>query len=975
MKRSTGIVLFLLLLGFGLRVWNLAGQSFWWDEAFTWQTTSHGLANFWQMLLTGDRNPPLYFVSVALWGSVAGWSEFSLRFVSVFWMMIGLAFLFNLAKRLYNASAGLWALALAAIAPALVVYAQEARMYAAFFALTTATLYFAWRVFEIGNSPSTRSAPAQPAVIASASQRSNLRANQRTSLVGSETASSHTALLAVTIGQLPFRIPKLTWAFLLCEASLLLTHYFAIPLVAALNFFALIILLRRRARFTAYARWIGGQILAALPMLIWTLIVFTTPGSLIKPQEAPPDIFAFIGQVVISWLSGVRDLNGAGWGLLFVALILLIVALMSAWRMNRRSMFALGLFGLITVVLAYLLTSLLTSFHPRYVLPYSIPWFMLLGGALSGLGEDVTYLKAAYQQHRIAISLRRARRKPIKTRSESGGKWLSVVAGLVTSVTVFLLSFILLRDGWQMALLPEYAKDDARDVAAYLKQYSADVVVLQEANDYTLNYYDHGLAQMKMITATNEAEALQQLSGAIGDAKRVWLPHWNVSTQDPRGYWPFLLEQSGQMTDWKSFQGYEVRGYEMHTPLHAPILTERSDSAAHVARRVSLADAAHPDGALAVAVEWQLPIKYYDSIKVSLRLLDATGRQIFSVDRPLLNELGQTTERWDTSQPVTNYYILPIPLFSPPGTYTVTGTLYNGRDVLAEDLLGTLQEPRYLYIGLYDPDRSLAGYQWETPPRDEDGSKLMLEKFAIGTSSPQPLAQVDIALIWLKPYTFDLSEYVAPRLRLVQNGRVWSEVDSELLTQRYPVAQWAISEAVLDRLTISYPPVRGPLELQVGQGDQWTTLMTLQLDESQMMFNPPSMQHAQSAQFGDFAELLGYDLKSDSLSSVRPLNLTLYWRATNTEPITTSYTVFTQILAPDGHLVAQDDAPPHPPTTAWVSGQIVDDYHWIKVVDPAYRGPATLIVGWYNSTSVERVPVNGGGDYVSLTAPVRVEEK
>jgi hypothetical protein len=142
-----------------------------------------------------------------------------------------------------------------------------------------------------------------------------------------------------------------------------------------------------------------------------------------------------------------------------------------------------------------------------------------------------------------------------------------------------------------------------------------------------------------------------------------------------------------------------------------------------------------------------------------------------------------------------------------------------------------------------------------------------------------------------------------------------------------------------------------------------------------MMFDPPPMQHAQSAQFGDFAELLGYDLKFETLSSDRPPNLKLYWRATNTEPITTPYTVFTQILAPDGHLVAQDDAPPDPPTTQWVPGQIVPNSHLIKVVDPAYRGPATLIIGWYNSASVERVPVKDGGDFVTLTAPVRVEEK
>jgi hypothetical protein len=204
---------------------------------------------------------------------------------------------------------------------------------------------------------------------------------------------------------------------------------------------------------------------------------------------------------------------------------------------------------------------------------------------------------------------------------------------------------------------------------------------------------------------------------------------------------------------------------------------------------------------------------------------------------------------------------------------------------------------------------------------------------------------------------------------------VWKEIGSDLLERDYPIGQWANGETVIDRLKIDYPPVRGPVTVQIGQGDQWTTLATLQLEESLIMFNPPPMQHAQAAQFDDIAELLGYDLKSDSLSVTRPLNLKLYWRALNSEPITTPYTVFTQILAPDGHLVAQHDAPPEPPTTHWVPGQIVPDSHMLNVVDPAYRGPATLIVGWYNSASIERVPVRVGGDFMTLSAPVRVEEK
>ena len=70
--------------------------------------------------------------------------------------------------------------------------------------------------------------------------------------------------------------------------------------------------------------------------------------------------------------------------------------------------------------------------------------------------------------------------------------------------------------------------------------------------------------------------------------------------------------------------------------------------------------------------------------------------------------------------------------------------------------------------------------------------------------------------------------------------------------------------------------------------------------------------------------------------------------------------------------MVQHDAPPNPPTKAWVTGQVVADAHALKLVDTTYRGPATLIIGWYNSASVGRVPVTTGGDYVTLTAAVEV---
>jgi len=891
-KHSTWVILVLLLVGFGLRVWNLANQSFWWDEAFTWQTTSHGLANLWQMLLTGDRNPPLYFVSVAVWGGLAGWSEFSLRFVSVAWSMVGLAFLFNLAKRLYNTSAGLWTLALAVVAPALVVYAQEARMYAAFFALTAATLYFAWRVFELSDTKSAIS-----------DQRS-------------------------------------VWAFLLCEAGLLLTHYFAIPLIVTLNLFAVIVLLRRRAKSTAYAQWIGGQGLAVLPMAIWTLIVFTTPGSLIKAQEAPPDVFAFVIQVVTLWLSGVRDLQGEWMTLPWLVGLIAPVALIGAWLVNGRSTrWVVAFFG-VSLITAFAMTLLLTSFHPRYALPYGLPLFVMLGAALSNLSTQ----------------------EPAEGKRKRGAR------GLVGMATALLMILAVVAGG-AAASAPSSARDDARGVAAYLKQNAAvDDVILIEANDYTLSYYDHGPAPTKMITATTEPEALRQLQDAIGSAQRVWLPHWAISTQDSRNYWPFLLEQSGSLEGRTSFQGYDLSEYIVQLPLRDPelkptttdgLVTQRSDFGGQGG-----------DGALSFALTWQPPVQFFDSARTSVRLIDARGTTLSARDEMLLDEAGRTTDHWQSLEPVTNYYVIPVPPGTPPGTYTITAQLYNARDVLANEIVDTIDMPRRLDTS--DPYHTLAGYTWHVPANTQLAPGLELEAYAVSPQRPWKPMPIDVTLRWRK--TSDVAS-VGPRLRLAQADRVFSEIGKTLLESDYPIGQWVEDETVIDRLKIAYPPVRGPLELQVGQGDQWTTLTTLQLDESRLMFDPPSMQHAQSAQFDDFAELLGYDLKSDSLSSTRPLDLKLHWRALNTEPITTPYTVFTQILAPDGHLVAQHDSPPNPPTTQWVPGQIVTDNHMIKVVDPAYRGPATLIVGWYNSASVERVPVNSGGGFVTLSVPVRVEEK
>ncbi len=627
----------------------------------------------------------------------------------------------------------MWTLLIGAVAPALVVYSQEARMYALFFALTAAMLCFGFSALGIG------ARDTEPGI-----------KNQRS-----------------------FRL------FLLIETLLLLTHYFALPIVIAFNILALVVWLRRRAKPRQVVQWFGGQLLAALPLLIWTLSIFATPGSLINAQESPPDVVSFLRQVGLLWLSGVRDLRGEDWLVLIGALLLVLLALIGAGRKNCAAARWLGMFGVFSLALAYALTSALTSFHPRYLLPYIIPWYVLAGGAVSGLSVDLQRLKT--------------------------NRRLAALAGLTLGSATAILVIGTLGAGWQIALQPVYAKDDARGVAAYLKaNATSGDVILVEANDYTLAYYDHGPAQTKMITATTDSEAFMQMSQAIGQAQRVWLPHWKVSTQDPRGYWPFLLEQSGSLKDWTSYQGYELYRYEMQSALREPVADAVvSDSGS---LKWSGVDGPGADEALTFAVEWQPPVKLYDAAGVSIRLLDARGGTISSVDHPLLDEQGRTTNRWLTNKAVVNYYVLPIPPGTPPLTYTLAAQLYTGRDVLINQELAAFQLSRRLDTS--DSYRTLAGYEWWTPADAAVLPGLVLDAASqSATRAGVPaLGTVEVVLRWRK--TGD-AENVAPGLRLIQDGQVWVNVESALFEHDYPFDQWATGEVVIDRLRLTYPPVRG----------------------------------------------------------------------------------------------------------------------------------------------------------------------
>jgi hypothetical protein len=133
---------FLLLLGFGVRLYGLTYHSLWLDE-----TVSVYLASFppleilRQGMFLQEPNPPLYHLLLHCWMRVFGSGEAAVRILSALLGTLYLPPICLLGRRLLSPRVALIATLLVAIDPFLVWYSQEARMYALVATLSLWSLY------------------------------------------------------------------------------------------------------------------------------------------------------------------------------------------------------------------------------------------------------------------------------------------------------------------------------------------------------------------------------------------------------------------------------------------------------------------------------------------------------------------------------------------------------------------------------------------------------------------------------------------------------------------------------------------------------------------------------------------------------------------------------------------------------------------------------------------------------------------
>ena len=128
--------LFVLLLAALPRLWRLEYHSIWFDEAVSLDWARLGSAHIWPatIQLTRDKHPPVYYLTLHYWQTLLGWFDAAERDAAlrILGVLIGILMVWGvlrLVTLLSGRVTGLVAGSFTALAPLLVWYSQELRMF------------------------------------------------------------------------------------------------------------------------------------------------------------------------------------------------------------------------------------------------------------------------------------------------------------------------------------------------------------------------------------------------------------------------------------------------------------------------------------------------------------------------------------------------------------------------------------------------------------------------------------------------------------------------------------------------------------------------------------------------------------------------------------------------------------------------------------------------------------------------------
>lgn len=153
-RRHLPLMVVVLLIGYALGAARLNADNLWLDELYSLSNMGvfdnpYDLTAVVESLTEHSQNHvPLYFVLGARWAAFAGWSQVSMRFLSLLIGVLLIAWTYRFAADMLDRSTAITAALLLATSGYVLLYFHEIRMYALLLLLTVGHAWLYWRLMS-----------------------------------------------------------------------------------------------------------------------------------------------------------------------------------------------------------------------------------------------------------------------------------------------------------------------------------------------------------------------------------------------------------------------------------------------------------------------------------------------------------------------------------------------------------------------------------------------------------------------------------------------------------------------------------------------------------------------------------------------------------------------------------------------------------------------------------------------------------
>lgn len=725
-------------------------------------------------------------------------------------------------------------------------------------------------------------------------------------------------------------IPISVWLRVwLAEIIGLYTHNLVVPLVVWLNVAVGVVWLWRRD-WRHMVIWAGLQSLLIIAYVPWLL----TQAPSGTPLNSPPEIgFTLVRDIWHSYfLPSLPQLRGTDdklWldlaGLVAIALGVTCVILQRTYR----TWLLISQAVLVPIFSTALILRAHIDFHPRYYIA-AVPAALLI--MVAGM---TTIAKSDHKATLVGYAV--------------------LITGAISLTSVSLN---------KIADNRIYQHDDFAALARYYATLPNDAIILIpfKREPALQDYYAEKLgiqARFINIPLYSDADAVIRRLQPLATGRHIEFLTWFQLPADVRGMYPCLLGASSSgVTPPQTYFGLETIGYQLDK--FADFQPLAANPRYHEIELQGARWMASSNGAVCVETTWQLSTTTNDDWQTAVSILNPLDTVITYHDAPIARRDQTPTSEWGRSDKGTAYNLLHLPEGAPPIEYPLEMTVYSVGQPSGLDLLSAEGGP----IGKayrFDERLPLPGQPFDV---DTAGSLVETNNTTGILDGSVPL---DVTVrIYGPDITPNADGMVNIYLRGMENG-LYSPIVWELHTLApYGYLSW-------HRFEIPSDAPNGQAYLWVEES-YWRRFEVIKLVHT---FEPPSFSTPVQVEFPNIGTLVGVTVPQNEFSADALPQISLIWQAS--QATEKSYTVFVQLLDPNGVLLAQSDREPagfSRPTTGWVTGEYITDNHSLNFrVDEYvenYSGLAYFIVGLYDPVTFERVPLEDGQNFIRLPLEITI---